>query len=156
MDIVNLTLKNKLQWNFNRNSYIFIQWNTFENFVCKMAAILSRLQCDKRHHHYHRFKLEAANTLISSFVLHGAENVYTVGCWQRPWTEATSVCCGIRSRMHDDVTKWKHFPRYWPIVRGIHRWPVDSPQKAQYRRDLMFSFICTFTNSWANNRDVGD
>ena len=22
---------------------------------------------------------------------------------------------------HDDVIKWKHFPRYWPIVRGIHR-----------------------------------
>ena len=22
---------------------------------------------------------------------------------------------------HDDVIKWKHFPRYWPSVRGIHR-----------------------------------
>ena len=21
----------------------------------------------------------------------------------------------------DDVIKWKHFPRYWPFVRGIHR-----------------------------------
>ena len=25
--------------------------------------------------------------------------------------------------IHDDVTKWKHFPRYWPFVRGIHRSP---------------------------------
>ena len=26
---------------------------------------------------------------------------------------------------HDDVIKWKHFPRYWHFVRGIHRsWPV--------------------------------
>ena len=24
-------------------------------------------------------------------------------------------------RWHDDVIKWKHFPRYWPFVRGIHR-----------------------------------
>ena len=24
-------------------------------------------------------------------------------------------------RFHDDVTKWKHFPRYWPFVRAIHR-----------------------------------
>ena len=24
-------------------------------------------------------------------------------------------------RFHDDVIKWKHFPRYWPFVRGIHR-----------------------------------
>ena len=22
---------------------------------------------------------------------------------------------------HDDIIKWKHFPRYWPFVRGIHR-----------------------------------
>ena len=24
---------------------------------------------------------------------------------------------------HDDVIKWKHFPRYWPFVREIHRPP---------------------------------
>ena len=24
---------------------------------------------------------------------------------------------------HDDVIKWKHFPRDWPFVRGIHRSP---------------------------------
>ena len=30
---------------------------------------------------------------------------------------------------HDDVIKWKHFPRHWPFVRGIHRWPVDSLRK---------------------------
>ena len=44
-NIVNWTLRNKLQWNFNRNSYIFIQENAFENVVWKMAAILSRPQC---------------------------------------------------------------------------------------------------------------
>ena len=27
--------------------------------------------------------------------------------------------CSIVSD-HDDVIKWKHFPRYWPFVRGIH------------------------------------
>ena len=30
---------------------------------------------------------------------------------------------------HDDVIKWKHFPCYWPFVRGIHRSPVNSPPK---------------------------
>ena len=30
-----------------------------------------------------------------------------------------------RPRRHDDVIKWKHFPRYWPFVRGIPtHWPV--------------------------------
>ena len=44
-NIVNWTLRNKLQWNFNRNSNIFIQENTFENVVWKIAAILSLPQC---------------------------------------------------------------------------------------------------------------
>ena len=32
---------------------------------------------------------------------------------------------------HDDVIKWKHFPRYWSLVRGIHQSPVNSPHKGQ-------------------------
>ena len=28
--------------------------------------------------------------------------------------------CNFRN-WHNDVIKWKHFPRYWPFVRGIHR-----------------------------------
>ena len=35
------------------------------------------------------------------------------------------------SATHDDVIKWKHFPRYLSFVRGIHRSPVDSPRKDQ-------------------------
>ena len=42
---------------------------------------------------------------------------------------------------HDDVIKWKHLPRYWPFVRGIHRPPVNSPHKGQWRGALMFSLI---------------
>ena len=56
---------------------------------------------------------------------------------------------------HDDVIKWKHFPRYWPFVRGIHRSPVNSPHKGQWRGALMFSLICAWTNGWANNRNAG-
>ena len=28
---------------------------------------------------------------------------------------------------HDDVIKCKHFPRYWPFVRGIRRGPTQRP-----------------------------
>ena len=28
---------------------------------------------------------------------------------------------------HDDVIKWKHFPRDWPFVRVIHRSPSKRP-----------------------------
>ena len=36
-----------------------------------------------------------------------------------------------RGVSHEDVIKWKHFPRYWPFVRGIHRSPVNSTHKDQ-------------------------
>ena len=58
--------------------------------------------------------------------------------------------------LHDDVIKWKHFPRYWPFVRGIHRSPVNSPYKGQWRGALIFSFICVWINGWVNNREAGD
>ena len=41
-NIVNWTLMNKLQWNSDRNSNIFIQENTFENVICEMASIISQ------------------------------------------------------------------------------------------------------------------
>ena len=44
--------------------------------------------------------------------------------------------------LHGDVTKWKHFPRYWPFVRRIHRSPVNSTHKGKWRGTLMFSLIC--------------
>ena len=57
---------------------------------------------------------------------------------------------------HDDVIKWKHFPRYWSFVRGIHRSPVNSTHKGQWRGALMFSLICAWINAWVNNREAGD
>ena len=52
--------------------------------------------------------------------------------------------------IHDDVIKWKHFPRYRSFVRGIHRSPVNSPHKGHWRGALMFSLIWAWTNSWVN------
>ena len=50
----------------------------------------------------------------------------------------------------------KHFPRYWPFVRGIHRSPVNSPHKGQWRGALMFSLINVWINGWVNNGEAGD
>ena len=55
---------------------------------------------------------------------------------------------------------WRHqmktFSALRAIVRGIHRSPVNSPHKGQWRGDLMFSFICVWINDWVNNREAGD
>ena len=65
------------------------------------------------------------------------------------------MLCRLR-RLHDDVIKWKHFPRYWPFVRGIHRSPLNSSHKGQWRGTLMFSLICTWTDDSVNDRDAVD
>ena len=57
---------------------------------------------------------------------------------------------------HDDVIKWKYFPRYWPFVREIHRSPVNFPHKGQWRGALMFTLICARKNGWVNNGEAGD
>ena len=37
---------------------------------------------------------------------------------------------------HDDVIKWKPFPRYWSFVWGIHSSPVNSPHKVPVTRSF--------------------
>ena len=62
----------------------------------------------------------------------------------------------LETRQHDDVIKWKHFLRYWPFMRGIHRSPVNSPHKVKWRGALVSSLICVWINGWVNNREAGD
>ena len=71
-------------------------------------------------------------------------------------TPDNHLCYAGTVTKHDDVIKWKHFPRYWTFVREIHRSPVNSPHRGQWRGALMFSLICAWTNGCANNRDVCD
>ena len=50
------------------------------------------------------------------------------------------ICAGTRLDHHcvsspkslDDIFKWKRFPRYWPCVRGIHRYRWIPLTKASY------------------------
>ena len=78
-------------------------------------------------------------------------SVSTCGQWSWSLHMNMSEC-----QTHDDVIKWKHFPRYWPFVRRIHRSPVNSPHKGQWRGALMFSLIWIWINGWVSNREAGD
>ena len=79
-------------------------------------------------------------------------------------TQVLVLCFALNRSFHvihlsisqDDVIKWEHFPRYWPFVRGIHRYPVNSSHTGQWRGALMFSVICAWINAWVNNRDAAD
>ena len=91
------------------------------------------------------------------------DNIPIVAVFIRPYCAIFSMIL-IKNKVqrqglceiHDDVIKWKHFPRYWPFVRGMHQSPVNSPYKGQWRGALMFSLICVWINGWVNNRDAGD
>ena len=82
--------------------------------------------------------------------------------WMLNWLVSQSSKAVVRGMhplymtVHDDVIKWKHFPRYWPFVRRIHRSPVNSPHKGQWRWALMLTLICARINGWVNNREAGD
>ena len=86
-----------------------------------------------------------------------------------PWDRSACCCILIMNtkeiyfvsmfkhlQHHDDVIKWKHFPRYWPLVRGNHRSPMNSSHKGQWRGALMFSLTCTWINGWGTIGEAGD
>ena len=89
---------------------------------------------------------------ITSYVLCG-QNLYLLILYEHaqyfPGWEAQPFHC------HDDVIRWKHFPPYWPFVRGIHRSPVNFLHKGQRRETLIFSLIRTWINGWLNNCGAG-
>ena len=62
-----------------------------------------------------------------------------------------------RATLHDDVIKWKHFPRHWPLWGEFtgDRWiPLTKASDAE-----LWCFLwsaCAWINGWANHRDAGD
>ena len=62
------------------------------------------------------------------------------------------VVCGF---VHDDVSKWKRFPRHWPLCEVKPSVTGGFLQKGQWHGALTFSLVCASTNGWANNRDAG-
>ena len=73
-----------------------------------------------------------------------------------PVTLKAFPCHDFFMNMRIMMTSWNHFPRYWPFVQGIHRSPVNSPHKGQWRGALIISLICVWINGWVNNRGAGD
>ena len=56
-----------------------------------------------------------------------------------------------RMYQHDDVIKWKNFARYWHFVRRIHRSPVESHRKGQWRGDFGIFFGLPL-NKWLSKQ----
>ena len=57
---------------------------------------------------------------------------------------------------HDDVIKWKHFPRYWPFYAGNSPVSGEFPAQRPVTRSFDAFLICAWINAWVNNREAGD
>ena len=75
---------------------------------------------------------------------------FCVAICNLPWYHKDLMC------IHDDIIKWKHFPRYWPFVRGIHRSRWIHHTKASDAELWFFSLISSWKNCWLNNGKAGD
>ena len=102
--------------------------------------------------------ITVAITVICFIVFGGFDDQFTLHFTPLKTYDTTvnNRTCSLVAIAHDDVIKWKHFPRYWPFVRGIHQSPENSPRKGQWRGALMFSLICAWMNDWVNNREAGN
>ena len=123
-----------------------------QNPIAIRFAKLPRGQVNGCHGGYYQERVSSFDTQSGVFF-----HVKYRRVWEKvdkqyiPWN--THQRCFV---CHDDVIKWKHFPRYWSFVRGVHRSAVNSLHKGQWRGALMFSLICSWINGWVNNREAGD
>ena len=62
-----------------------------------------------------------------------------------------SFTCSIFILIHNGLTWWRHQIATFSSLLALLP-PVNSPHKGQWQGALMFSLICAWTNSWANNR----
>ena len=126
------------------------------------------MQSNNIHHHaplchiFIGFTLDLRRSVIIKYgaIWSASKNMHT--CFAFMMTSSignnsghTKLKCNASSILpgcHDDVIKWKHFPRYWPFERGIHR----SPHKSQWRGALMLSLIWAWINGWVNTGEAGD
>ena len=111
---VNWTLRNKLQWNFNWNSNIFIRENALQNVVCKMASILPRPQCVKK-------VCIIASTPHACYVIGSYHNAFTVkSAWR--WLMAGRFWRQLICNHHDDQAGrliWR-IPQSYDIHLSYH------------------------------------
>ena len=118
--------------------------------VGPMLAPWTFLYVMRLFNHHHTSKQANNNFLIVfKFNVNHLQKIISVfpsrRCFILPIAQP-SGCLEISSAIPDDVIKWKPFPCYRPVVRGIHRSPVDSPHKSQWRGGLMFPLICALVN----------
>ena len=137
--IVNGTLKNKLQWNLNQNTAFFI--HAFETVVCEMADILSRGRWVKG-------QIEVRDIWYTNHedILTFYDDDVIMSAIASQITSLTIVYSTVYSGA--DERKYQSSASL-AFVRGIHRWPVNSPHKGPVTLKMFpFDDVVMFSNKY--------
>ena len=91
-------------------------------------------------------QLTTAEKLVRSYILN---------CWDcdAPWYVWCDICCWqFNTGIMMTSSNGNVFRVTSPLCGGIHRFPVNSPHKGQWRGTLIFSLICALdkrlTKQW--------
>ena len=131
-NLVNWTFRNKLQWNLNRNPYIFIPENAFENVVCKTATILSRPQCVK--------------TFTSCCSI--SQALVTPSCFATPYSFWTWSYIELPSEDFNCQRKPQIRHIAYTLKTGVKWTPLSTPL------NNILSILDTFINAWCVDKGV--
>ena len=115
-----------------------------------MAAILSRPQCVEYIHNTRRIAWcrhqQHKNSSVfsrrwASIIHQRAGNGPLCGRIQVAYMtvyidQRSKQSSQTKEVIYDDVIKWKHFPRYWPFLLGIHQSPVNSSTQRPVTRSF--------------------
>ena len=131
-----------------------------QGLVASLATFVSWLTSSYpwRHHH-----METISVLLALCKVYPSQYICVFGIFGVWYTVSLKSCwtsnrftIGLiwyyahqTSRQYDDLIKWKHIPRHWPFVRGIHRSPVNSPHKGQWRVHFISCLLVYYL--WYNN-----
>ena len=137
-------LSNKREWNFNQNNKIFIEENTFTKsptawrpFCPCINVLISSPGYNELKFNVHIFRFVCQSavheypTKASTLADHYSDVIMgTMG------SQITSLTI-VYSIVYSGSDQWKHqSSASLAFVRGIHRWPVNSPHKGPVTRKM--------------------
>ena len=139
---IDWTPRNKLQWNINQNSYIFIQENPFENVVWKMVAIFSWPQCVMNTGVYTSIHTWSGMLLLESshmslLIKNQVSCPYMV---LRKISGTQKYLKIITSGMHNDM---QGIISPWPRINStVYHWECCTKQWPDISKDMWSGITC--------------
>ena len=132
--MVNWTTKNKLRWNLNRNSYIFLQEKASENVVWKMAAILSGVN----------MLSFVASLPIGSLVTNCNVPVMkplSPLLGKRHFDGLVKNCIGVTTGLHYGISLKISFAKGWSLC-SLHHTKMSSHTRRGHRASNSHMVVC--------------